>query len=41
VHWLNWQLRGDEGPSGRGYFLGEDCVICQDTDWEIHWRSLD
>jgi hypothetical protein len=40
VAWLNWQLRGDTGESGRGYFVGGDCRICQDLDWEVHSRAL-
>jgi dienelactone hydrolase len=40
VAWLNWQLLGDTGESGRGYFVGGDCGICQDLNWEVHSRSL-
>ena len=40
VAWLNWQLLGDTSDSGRGYFVGEDCGICQDLNWEVHSRSL-
>ena len=40
VAWLKWQLLGDASLNGRGYFVGADCVICQDLDWEVHSRSL-
>jgi hypothetical protein len=40
VAWLKWQLLGDTGASGRGYFIGDDCGICQDPNWLTDWRSL-
>jgi dienelactone hydrolase len=40
VAWLKWQLQGDTSASGRGYFVGEDCGICTDPNWEIGSRSL-
>ncbi len=40
VAWLKWQLQGDMSASGRGYFVGEDCGICADPNWEIGSRSL-
>lgn len=40
VAWLRWQLMGDTSASGRGYFVGDDCTICRDSNWEIDSRSL-
>lgn len=40
VAWLKWQLQGDAGPTGRGYFTGPDCRICKDSNWVIQSRSL-
>ncbi len=40
VAWLKWQLMGDTSDSGRGFFLGDNCGICQDPNWEIASRSL-
>jgi hypothetical protein len=40
VAWLKWQLQGDTSAAGRGYFVGENCGICQDSDWEVNSRSL-
>jgi len=40
VAWLNWQLRGDTGASGRGYFTGNDCGVCGDEKWITDSRSL-
>jgi hypothetical protein len=40
VRWLNWQLRGDTGADGRGYFTGDDCGICGDENWVTDSRSL-
>jgi hypothetical protein len=40
VAWLKWQLQGDTSASGRGYFVGDGCGICQDARWQIDARSL-
>jgi hypothetical protein len=40
VAWLKWQLLGDTTANGRGYFVGNDCGICQDSNWEVDSRSL-
>lgn len=41
VPWLKWQLDGDTGITGKGYFVGSTCVPCKDPNWEIKSRSLD
>jgi dienelactone hydrolase len=40
VAWLKWQLFGDTSAAGRGFFVGEDCGICKDSNWEVQSRSL-
>ncbi|MCC6202716.1 MAG: hypothetical protein IT494_06885 [Gammaproteobacteria bacterium] len=40
VAWLQWQLQGDTGASGRGYFVGNECAICKDSNWQIGSRAL-
>jgi hypothetical protein len=31
--WLNWQLKGDTGATGKGYLQGSTCTICTDSGW--------
>jgi len=31
--WLNWQLKGDTGATGKGYLQGATCTICTDSGW--------
>jgi hypothetical protein len=40
VAWLRWQLMGDTSATGRGYFVGDNCGICKDSNWEVQSRSL-
>lgn len=40
VAWLKWQLMGDTSDETRGYFAGDDCVLCQSPDWVTDSRSL-
>jgi hypothetical protein len=40
VAWLRWQLEGDTGASGRGYFVGNHCGLCADDNWIVTSRSL-
>jgi hypothetical protein len=40
VAWLKWQLLGDTSSEGRGFFIGENCGICEDSNWEFDSRSL-
>lgn len=40
VAWLKWQLMGDTSASGRGYFVGDECGVCEDPNWEVASRSL-
>lgn len=40
VPWLKWQLDGDTSAAGKGYFVGDTCVPCKDSNWQIQSRSL-
>ena len=40
VAWLKWQLMGDKSATGRGYFVGDACGICNDSNWKTATRSL-
>ena len=40
VAWLKWQLMGDTSAAGRGYFVGDKCGICRDSNWKTGSRSL-
>ena len=33
--WLNWQLKGDTGATGKGYLYGSTCSICTNTGWVV------
>jgi hypothetical protein len=38
--WLNWWLKGDEGPTGKGSLVGASCPYCSDSSWEILSSNL-
>ena len=40
VAWLKWQLMKDTSASGKGYFVGDKCVICGDANWQTASKSL-
>lgn len=40
VAWLKWQLLNDTSARGRGYFTGDACGICADSQWRTASRSL-
>ena len=40
VAWLKWQLQGDNSARGKGYFVGEKCTLCTDSNWQAQSRSL-
>jgi hypothetical protein len=37
VAWINWHLLGDEGPTGKGMFIGDNCGLC-DSKWNLMWK---
>jgi hypothetical protein len=40
VAWLKWQLQGDTSAKGKGYFVGDKCALCTDSNWQVQSRSL-
>jgi hypothetical protein len=36
VGWLNWMLKGDEGASGKGMFIGNNCRLCRQPWTSMH-----
>ncbi len=32
--WLNWQLKGDESATGKGFLNGSTCQFCTDSGWD-------
>jgi hypothetical protein len=40
VAWLKWQLQGDTSAKGKGYFIGANCGLCTDSNWQVQTRSL-
>jgi hypothetical protein len=37
VAWINWQLLDDQGPTGKGMFIGDNCGLC-DSKWNLMWK---
>jgi hypothetical protein len=33
--WLNFQLKGDEGATGKALLMGPDCKFCKNSGWEF------
>jgi hypothetical protein len=31
--WLNWQLKGDTGATGKGFLIGPTCKFCTNSGW--------
>jgi hypothetical protein len=40
VAWLKWQLLGDNSAAAKGYFVGNDCLLCKDSTWQVQSRGL-
>jgi len=38
--WLNWQLKGDTGETGKGYLSGATCKICTDSGWTVKSANI-
>jgi hypothetical protein len=38
--WLNWQLKGDEGATGKGFLMGPSCQFCMDSGWDFKSTGL-
>ncbi len=39
--WLNWQLKGDEGDTGRAFLIGPTCEFCEDPGWEFMSANIE
>lgn len=39
--WLNWQLKGDEGATGKAFLIGPDCRFCKDPGWEFKSANIE
>jgi hypothetical protein len=39
--WLNWQLKGDEGATGKAFLHGSTCQFCNDSGWEYMSANID
>jgi hypothetical protein len=38
--WLNWQLKGDTGATGKGVLVGSTCTYCKDSAWEVKSMNI-
>lgn len=39
--WLNWQLKGDEGATGKSFLIGPSCEFCMDSGWDFRSSGID
>jgi hypothetical protein len=39
--WLNWQLKGDEGATGKSLLIGPDCKYCKASGWVFKSANID
>jgi hypothetical protein len=38
--WLNWQLKGDMGATGKGFLYGSTCQFCTDSGWDYRSANI-
>lgn len=38
--WLNWQLKGDMGATGKGFLHGSSCQFCTDSGWDYKSANI-
>jgi len=38
--WLNWQLKGDTGATGKGLLVGSSCKYCTASGWEYKSKNI-
>ncbi len=38
--WLNWQLKGDTGATGKAFLVGSTCKYCSASGWEFKSANL-
>ena len=39
--WLNWQLKGDVGATGKGFLHGSTCEFCTDSGWDYMSANIE
>jgi hypothetical protein len=39
--WLNWQLKGDEGATGKAFLIGSSCEFCNDSGWDFMSANIE
>ncbi len=39
--WLNWQLKGDEGATGKAFLVGSSCEFCADSGWDFMSANIE
>ena len=39
--WLNWQLKGDEGATGKSFLIGASCEFCTEDGWVFMSSNID
>jgi hypothetical protein len=39
--WLNWQLKGDEGATGKGFLIGPSCKFCMASGWDFKSANIE
>ncbi len=39
--WLNWQLKGDEGDTGKAFLIGPTCEFCDDPGWDFKSANIE
>jgi hypothetical protein len=39
--WLNWQLKGDEGATGKAFLIGPTCQFCDDPGWDFKSANIE
>jgi hypothetical protein len=35
---MRWHLLGDQGATGKGIFIGDQCGLCGDK-WKLMWKN--
>lgn len=38
--WINWQLKGDTGATGKALLMGDSCKYCKASGWEFGVKNL-
>lgn len=39
--WINWQLKGDEGATGKAFLIGPTCEFCNDPGWDFKSANIE